>query len=79
MVLPTAISFVAGVILRLSLFRSSLPEWLSTKTEVVTPLTSWSRGKVQFADFKEKNISNFSRSLDIYIEPCYLLLQRWKV
>lgn len=45
MVLPTAISFVCGVILRLALFRSSLPDWLSTKTEVVTPLTSWGRGK----------------------------------
>ncbi|XP_078336360.1 GPI-anchor transamidase component PIGU-like isoform X1 [Crassostrea virginica] len=62
MVLPTAISFVAGVILRLSLFRSSLPEWLSTKTEVVTPLTSWSRAMEGLALHRE-GISPYSGDL----------------
>lgn len=35
--------FSAGIILRLSLFRSSLPVWLSLRPEISNPLTSWER------------------------------------
>ena len=38
------VCFSAGVILRLSLFRSSLPSWLSIRPEISNPLTSWERG-----------------------------------
>lgn len=70
MVLPTAISFVCGVILRLALFRSSLPDWLSTKTEVVTPLTSWDRAMEGLALHRE-GISPYSG--DIFHESPLML------
>ncbi|XP_041375582.1 phosphatidylinositol glycan anchor biosynthesis class U protein-like [Gigantopelta aegis] len=37
------ICFLLGIGLRLSLFKTSLPSWLESKNEVVTPLTSWER------------------------------------
>ncbi|XP_048742012.2 phosphatidylinositol glycan anchor biosynthesis class U protein-like [Ostrea edulis] len=70
MVLPTVISFVAGVVLRLALFRSSLPEWLSTKREVVTPITSWGRAMEGLALHKE-GISPYSG--DIFHESPLML------
>ncbi|XP_033755506.1 phosphatidylinositol glycan anchor biosynthesis class U protein-like [Pecten maximus] len=60
--LQTLVCVIAGVILRLWLYRSFLPEWLSTRAEIVTPLTSWERA-MEGLSLKQSFISPYSGDL----------------
>jgi len=41
---PLLMCTIGGIVVRLALFRTSIPDWISSQTEIVTPLTSWERG-----------------------------------
>lgn len=53
---------IGGIIVRLALFRTSLPDWISSQTEIVTPLTSWERAMEGLA-LKENMISPYAGDL----------------
>ncbi|KAK3086781.1 hypothetical protein FSP39_023280 [Pinctada imbricata] len=59
---PDLLCFVSGVILRLILYRTSLPEWLCGRTEVVSPLTSWERA-MEGISLHKQGISPYSGDL----------------
>ena len=57
--LGLGVCFSAGIILRLSLFRSSVPPWLSLRPEISNPLTSWERGtgiSLNVMRFRDQNL-----------------------
>ncbi|OWF55148.1 Phosphatidylinositol glycan anchor biosynthesis class U protein [Mizuhopecten yessoensis] len=60
--LQTLVCVIAGVIFRLWLYRSFLPEWLSTRAEIVTPTTSWERA-MEGLSLKQSFISPYSGDL----------------
>ncbi|XP_060075224.1 phosphatidylinositol glycan anchor biosynthesis class U protein-like [Ylistrum balloti] len=60
--LQTLVCVIAGVFFRLWLYRSFLPEWLSTRAEIVTPMTSWERA-MEGLSLKQSFISPYSGDL----------------
>ncbi|XP_071176778.1 phosphatidylinositol glycan anchor biosynthesis class U protein-like [Mytilus edulis] len=59
---PLIFCTVSGIIIRLALFRTSLPDWISLQPEVSTPLTSWERAMEGIA-LKEYMISPYAGDL----------------
>ncbi|KAL5021781.1 hypothetical protein ScPMuIL_000936 [Solemya velum] len=53
------ISFASGAIVRLILFRTSLPEWFASRSEITTPLTSWNRA-LEGVSLRRNSISPYS-------------------
>ncbi|XP_046552518.1 phosphatidylinositol glycan anchor biosynthesis class U protein-like [Haliotis rubra] len=70
MAYQSVLCYLFGSLIRLWLFRTSLPKWLSSRNEVVTPLTSWERVQEGMA-LQETYISPYTG--DIFHETPLLL------
>ncbi|XP_046329560.1 phosphatidylinositol glycan anchor biosynthesis class U protein-like [Haliotis rufescens] len=70
MAYQSVLCYLFGSLIRLWLFRTSFPKWLSSRNEVVTPLTSWERVQEGMA-LQETYISPYAG--DIFHETPLLL------
>lgn len=51
MAAPLTLLLILAVTIRAALYRSSLAESIAERVEVISPLTSWKRGKREFGFF----------------------------
>ncbi|XP_050399023.1 phosphatidylinositol glycan anchor biosynthesis class U protein [Patella vulgata] len=70
MAITVGLLFIVGVVVRLILLQTDLPQWVANKNEVITPLTAWERVQEGLA-LKKNMISPYDG--DIFHETPILL------